>query len=90
MPKLISEGCVVTCSHCRSVLSFVPSEVHVSSVAVAAGHSPEEEAYMKSVYSVACPKCKGAVDVGSSLGPDGKRSASARAEEARKFEDHNL
>ena len=90
MATILEEGCVQTCSHCRTKFSFLPNEVHVSQVDIPPGYSPEEEGYKKSVFGVTCPKCHVSVDVGSSLGNEGKRAAASRAQLSRDREDHDL
>jgi hypothetical protein len=90
MANIIEEGCVQTCSHCKTKFSFVPSEVRVAKVNIPPGYSPEEEGYKKSVFTVSCPKCHAQADVGAVLGPDGKRFAEARAQQVSAHEDYDL
>lgn len=90
MATIIQEGCVVSCSHCMTRFSFLPSEVATSFKKIPAGYSPEEEAYDEALYSVSCPKCNNPVNVGSALGPEGKRAATARAKQALTRADHDL
>lgn len=74
MAKILKEGCVATCGHCMSQISFDPSEVKHSTITIPAGYSPEEEAYDKSVFSVMCPKCHNAVNVDGIIGPLAKKA----------------
>jgi hypothetical protein len=90
MATILKEGCVRSCSHCETRFSFLPSEVQLSKVDVPAGYSPEEEAYQKSVFTVACPKCSAPVDVSTALGSEGKRAAEERVQQSRLREDHDL
>ncbi len=90
MATIIQEGCIQTCSHCRTTFSFLPSEVRTSKVDIPPGFEPGEEGYKKSIFVVSCPKCRVSVDVGKLLGNDGKRSAEERTRESQMREDHDL
>ncbi len=90
MPKILEEGCIVICEHCTTKFSFDLSEVDHSTRPVPAGHSPEEEAYDKSVFSVGCPKCRRGVDVERKLGPAAKREIPARAAQNLMREDRDI
>lgn len=90
MATIIEEGCIVSCKHCCTKFSFGLREVSVGFTKVAAGYSPEEEAYEKPKFSVACPKCSRAVDVESALGSEGKASAVASKRDSLKYEDYDL
>lgn len=78
MAKILKEGCVGKCGYCMTEFSFAPLEVGHSTIPIPAGHSPEEEAYDKSVFTVACPKCHNAVNVESLIGPLAKKQIAAR------------
>lgn len=90
MAKILHEGCVESCSHCKTKFSFMPSEVSVSKVDVPPGYEPGEVGYKKSIYFILCPKCHNAVNVSNSLGHDAKRSADRRASESEMREDYDL
>lgn len=82
MAKILKEGCIATCGHCRTEFSFTPSEVGHSTKQVPAGYEPQDEAYDKSAFTVGCPSCHRGVDVEKHLGPDAKR-------ELRQHRDHS-
>ncbi len=84
---IISQGCTTVCGHCRTHFSFSPSEAQHSTRQVPAGYSPEEEAYDESVFTVACPNCKGGVNVGNKLGPLAKKELQNRP---KMFPDHDI
>ncbi len=79
MAKILQEGCVATCGHCLSSISFDLSDVRHSTIPIPAGYSPEEEAYDKSVFIVECPKCHNAVNVEGLIGPAAKKDIAARS-----------
>lgn len=45
MAKILKEGCVATCGHCRTEFSFEPVEVGHSKKHMPAGYEPQDEAY---------------------------------------------
>jgi|GEM_PF-4136402 len=87
MAKILEQGNVTKCDHCTTTFSFGLSEVVLGTKRIPAGYSPEEEAYERVTYSVRCPSCGHAVNVGKNLGEGFKRDAERRISDRRGYED---